>query len=251
MLFFDTLQLRLLIVRFLFGSELFLSEFAEGATFAISFYIIEHSEDVESHSFLVLELLIDSDLLQSDFTLSHLTILAHKLALFHEIVIFFDLIQLWLIIFLQARFSELVIHMSMASCIHLYDDFREFFLHIVDAFGKVVQAACCDDLHFFENTGEVTQQLEHFELCNDKHLTFEFCNRHCASDISALVEDDLDVAKVTALHAHIDRDILSIFVGSRTEDIVVQLDSALDDEENFLGRIVLAVKCVIYEDLHL
>ena len=66
-----------------------------------------------------------------------------------------------------------------------------------------------------------------------------------------MVEDDLDVAKVTALHAHIDRDILSIFVGSRTEDIVVQLDSALDDEENFLGRIVLPVKCVIYKDLHL
>ena len=66
-----------------------------------------------------------------------------------------------------------------------------------------------------------------------------------------MVEDDLDVAKVATLDANINRDVFSVFVWSLAENVVIELDSSLDNEEDLFSGVVLPIERVVFVDFHL
>ena len=72
-----------------------------------------------------------------------------------------------------------------------------------------------------------------------------------ASNVLAFVQYDLDVAEVGPLDADIDWNVLWLPVRSRAKDVIVELDASLDNEEDFLRWIILAIKGVVFVDLHL
>ena len=66
-----------------------------------------------------------------------------------------------------------------------------------------------------------------------------------------MVQDDFDVAKVAPFHADIHRHVFCIFIRSLAENVIVKLDAARDDEEDFFRGVVLPIESIILEHLHL
>jgi len=76
-------------------------------------------------------------------------------------------------------------------------------------------------------------------------------NSHNLPHISTLIQNNFHVTKVATFDGDIDWHIARIFHGLVTKDVVVLLHSSLYNEENFLSRIVLSIKCIIFIHFHL
>ena len=116
---------------------------------------------------------------------------------------------------------------------------------------NVEEASLCYNFHFFEHVRERFKKDDDLLFGDDEKLGLLLRDCHSPPYIPALVEEHFNVAKVATLDAHVDWDVLGVLIRLLAENVIVQLHSAFDDEEDFLSRVVLPVEGVILIDLHL
>lgn len=187
-------------------------------------------------------LLVDTNSLQSNFTSSHLARLPHELALKKRLSIL-SMLAVALIVTMS---------LSLSSLVRIVDD--EIFhvlLHLLDVLRQISKATLRHVSHLLIHVMEFVEELQDLLPSDHKQLIFNLGFSFGASNVLAFVQYDLDVAEVGPLDADIDWNVLWLPVRSRAKDVIVELDASLDDEEDFLRWIILAIKGVVFVDLHL
>ena len=122
--------------------------------------LVQHLEHVHGDRFLIPCLLVDSDLLESNLTVAHLTVQPDKLTLHQEVI-------LVVLIYLLQRF--LAIRELMHGLAFIVDHSEKFLLHSLNTVGQVAQPARSHHFHLSVHRGEVREQVDYFGLrCHQK-----------------------------------------------------------------------------------
>ncbi len=106
-------------------------------------------------------------------------------------------------------------------------------------------------LHFPSYNGKLAQNVLELGLWNNEQLALDVCDGATVAAVSTLIAEDVVVSKVGSLYMQVDWHVVRLCFYLLEPSIVVKLDSALNDEEDFFALVSLAIEHIFWVHFHL